>query len=185
MARQGRFERHPHDGPGGVPARFIYKRAGLGRPWFYSFFNALNVPLATDQRQLVDWLAQGRYAIAAFVDTDVAQTAIDQGLPIAPVSISSLKEGGAVAPGAGSISAMNHAPHPNAAKLYINWLCRAKDRRRGKKRRKRRRCGSISRSRGCSCRRRSKRGVTYANGGAEAYSVLTGTVFARLIKDRT
>jgi len=72
-------------GPGGVPARFIYKHAGLGPRWFESFFDGLDVPLASDQRQLVDWLAQGRYAISAFIDEDVAQTAIDQGLPIAPV----------------------------------------------------------------------------------------------------
>lgn len=173
-------------GPGGVPARFIYKHPRLGYRWFDSFFNGLGVQLATDQRQLVDWLAQGRYAISAFIDEDEAQTAIVQGLPIAPISIEHLKEGGAVAPGPGAFSVMNRAPHPNAAKLYANWLLS--------------RDGQIAwqeETRTASLRTDipknvpglylqpiAKKGVTYANGGSESYSILTGTVFGQLIKGR-
>lgn len=109
-------------GAGGVPASYIYKTASLGPAWFQKFFGTLDPVMGRDQRQLVDWLSQGRYAIAAFVSADEAATAIDQGLPIAPVDNDALKEGGALGPGAGAVSVVERAPHPNAAKLYVNWL---------------------------------------------------------------
>jgi iron(III) transport system substrate-binding protein len=173
-------------GPGGVPARFIYKHAGLGPRWFDSFFNGLDVQLANDQRQLVDWLAQGRYAISAFVDEDVAQTAIVEGLPIAPVSIERLKEGGAVAPGPGSLSPMNNAPHPNAAQLYVNWLLSREGQIAWQEETKTAslRIDIPKNIPGLYLQPLAKKGVTYPNGGAEDYSILTSTVFRELIKGR-
>jgi len=173
-------------GPGGVPARFIYKHPGLGPRWFYRFFNGLDVALSTNQRQLVDWLAQGRYAISAFIDEDVAQTAIVQGLPIAPVSIEHLKEGGAVAPGPGSLSVLNHAPHPNAAKLYVNWLLSRDGQIAWQEETKTAslRIDIPKNIPGLYLQPVAKKGVTYPNGGAEDYSVLTGTVFGQLIRGR-
>jgi len=173
------------NGPGGVPARFIYKQTVLGPRWFYSFFNALAVPLTTDQRQLVDWLGQGRYAIGAFLDTDVAQLAIVQGLPIAPVAIERLKEGGAVAPGGGTLSALTHAPHPNAAKLYVNWLLSREGQLAWQEETKTSSLRTDVPKAGLFLVPTPKHGVTYANGGAESYSVLTSKVFAGLIKDRS
>ncbi len=109
-------------GAGGVPASYIYKDATLGLPWFQRFFGQLDVVMGRDQRQLVDGLAQGRYAIAGFISAEEATKAMDLGLPIAPVPIDNLKEGCAIGPGAGAVSAVTNAPHPNAAKVYINWL---------------------------------------------------------------
>jgi len=174
-------------GPGGVPARFIYKHAGLGYRWFDSFFNGLDVPLATDQRQLIDWLAQGRYAIAAFIDEDEAQNAINQGLPIAPILVEHLKEGGAVAPGPGALSVLSHAPHPNAAKLYANWLLSRDGQIAWQEETKTPslRMDIPKNVPGLYLQPVPKKGVTYANGGAEDYSVLTGTVFGQLIKGRS
>jgi iron(III) transport system substrate-binding protein len=173
-------------GPGGVPARFIYKHPGLGSRWFDSFFNGLDVPLATDQRQLVDWLAQGRYAISAFINEDEAQTAIVQGLPIAPISIEHLKEGGAVAPGPGSLSALNRAPHSNAAKLYVNWLLSRDGQIAWQEETKTAslRIDIPKNIPGLYLQPIATKGVTYANGGAENYSVVTATVFGQLIKGR-
>ena len=33
-----------------------------------------------------------------------------------------LKEGGPLSPGPASLMLVNKAPHPNAAKVYINWI---------------------------------------------------------------
>lgn len=109
-------------GAGGVPASYIYKMPSLGPAWFQKFFGDLDPVISRDGRQLVDWLSQGRYAIAGFISADEAETAMDQGLPIAPVDNDQLKEGSALGPGAGAISVVDRAPHPNAAKLYLNWL---------------------------------------------------------------
>lgn len=48
------------------------------------------------------------------------KNAIKQGLPIG--QIVELKEGGTMTSGGGTISLIDKAPHPNAAKLFVNWL---------------------------------------------------------------
>lgn len=160
-------------GAGGVPASFIFKDPTLGAPWFRKFFGELDVVMGRDQRQLVDGLSQGRYAIAGFISAEEATKAMDLGLPIAPVPLDQLKEGGALGPGAGAVSVVANAPHPNAAKVYVNWLLSRE--------------GQIAwqeETKYASLRvdvpktnliLAPKPGKTYVNGGAEAYgSVLPG-----------
>jgi ABC-type glycerol-3-phosphate transport system substrate-binding protein len=50
--------------------------------------------------------------------------AIKQGLPVGEVDPLSLKEGGnEIGGGSSSVLAfLNKAPHPNAAKLFVNWF---------------------------------------------------------------
>jgi ABC-type glycerol-3-phosphate transport system substrate-binding protein len=43
-------------------------------------------------------------------------------LPIAAVPIERLKQGGAIGPGGGALALVEPAPHPNAAKVFVNWL---------------------------------------------------------------
>jgi len=78
--------------------------------------------MGRDQRQLFDGLAKGRFAIAGFVSAEEGTLAIGEGLPIAAINPDDLKEGAALGPGAGTVSVFADAPHPNAAKLYVNWL---------------------------------------------------------------
>ncbi len=109
-------------GPGGVPSRFMYKNPDLGPTFLKRFFGETGVTLSNDQRQMVDWVAKGQYPLGVLLsDTDV-QTAIGQGLPIAPVPADRLKEGASIGPGYGGVVLVDRAPHPNAAKVYINWL---------------------------------------------------------------
>jgi iron(III) transport system substrate-binding protein len=76
--------------------------------------------LSRDARQAAQWLAEGTYPILVGPDT----TALDQfkkvGYPVAPVFPT---DGPSVLTGGwGLIGLVNKAPHPNAAKLFINWL---------------------------------------------------------------
>jgi len=167
------------NGPGGVPARFIYNNPGLGRPWFERFFG-LDVRLSRDQRQIVDWLVQGQYAIATFIDTDTAQIAIDQGLPIAPVPIAQFKEGGAVGPDAGSVAALNNAPHPNAAKLYVNWLLSRDGQIAWQEETKTPSLRIDIPKQNLHLLYERKNGVTYENGGAEKY-IKTGAAMTEAL----
>ncbi|HLY64056.1 MAG TPA: extracellular solute-binding protein, partial [Chloroflexota bacterium] len=168
-------------GPGGVPARFIYKQPSLGPSWFQRLYGDMNVTMSSDHRQMVDWLAQGRFAIGLFVSETEADIATDQGLPVAPVPLDQMKEGAAIGPGYGSIDLFDHAPHPNAAKLFINWF--------------------LSREGQTTLQRESqypslrvdvpKDGLRaayvpkpdrqYADGGSEEYSKVTTTIFNDLI----
>jgi ABC-type uncharacterized transport system YnjBCD substrate-binding protein len=80
----------------------------------------MQVGLSRDTRQLLDWLAVGKFAIGFFAtDADVA---VRQGLPIGRFAPASFKEGAYGRPQRGTVSWFNRAPNPNGAKLFINWL---------------------------------------------------------------
>jgi iron(III) transport system substrate-binding protein len=76
--------------------------------------------LSRDARQAAQWLAQGTYPILVGPDT----TALDQFKKIGyPVEVVFPNDGpGVLTGGWGLIGLVNKAPHPNAAKLFINWL---------------------------------------------------------------
>lgn len=109
-------------GPGGVPSRFMYKQPELGPTFFERLFAEQDVQLSSDQRQMVDWLARGQYALGLFLSDANIQQAADQGLPVSAVPSDRFKEGASIGPGYGAVALMDKAPHPNAARLYINWL---------------------------------------------------------------
>ena len=73
-----------------------------------------------DRRALLEWVAQGKVALAiAPSDTD-APSLIKEGVPMG--MLQSLEEGSYLTASFGSMVLINRAPHPNAAKVYINWL---------------------------------------------------------------
>jgi ABC-type Fe3+ transport system substrate-binding protein len=109
-------------GPGGVPTRFIYKSPELGPTFITRLFSEMDVMVTADPRQLVDWLAQGTYAIGIFMAGRDILVGARQGLPIDVVPPERFKEGSSIGPGNGSLVMLDQAPHPNAAKLYVNWL---------------------------------------------------------------
>jgi iron(III) transport system substrate-binding protein len=109
-------------GPGGGQARFVWMTEGLGPPYLEKLFGEMDPTLTEDRRQLADWLAQGRFAVSIFPGSDEIDAAIKQGLPVAIVDDRKMKEGFPVSAAWGSVVAMNQAPHPNAALVYLNWL---------------------------------------------------------------
>jgi iron(III) transport system substrate-binding protein len=82
----------------------------------------MDVTLSSGVRQSVDWLGAGRFPLALFVGSENLSQAQEHGLPVALIPAEQLKEGSPVAPSGGSVSLMDRAPHPNAAKLFVNWL---------------------------------------------------------------
>jgi iron(III) transport system substrate-binding protein len=106
-------------GPGSGNARFFYHHPELGAPFMRKLFGEMDVTLFRDYRQGPDWLAVGKYAICFSCDVDVLK---DQGLPVDTIGPNVFKEGGAMVQQFGSLTLVNNAPHPNAAKVFINWL---------------------------------------------------------------
>lgn len=100
--------------------RFFYNHPNLGHEYVRRFFGEMELMLSRDNRQMIDWLAVGRYPIAFFISS-VEEAAV-QGLPIKMFDPNSFKEGAFVGPTQGSVALLNQAPHPNAAKVAINWL---------------------------------------------------------------
>jgi iron(III) transport system substrate-binding protein len=72
----------------------------------------------SDFRQGTDWLASGKYQICILCRL---RRALEQGLPVAEVSAYHFKEAPGIGSNNGAIVLMNNHPHPNAAKVFINW----------------------------------------------------------------
>ncbi|HEX2226643.1 MAG TPA: extracellular solute-binding protein [Candidatus Binatia bacterium] len=100
--------------------RFLYNHPDLGADFIRRFFSEMDIVYSRDERQMIDWLAAGKFHIAFFV-TDI-EDAAKQGLPVKFFEPAHFKEGAFVGPSQGGITLFKNAPHPNAAKLAINWL---------------------------------------------------------------
>lgn len=86
---------------------------------FFRQLAKLEPVIIRDQNLQVNWLAQGKYAIAfapippVVNEFKAAGAKIDYVLP---------KEGTYFSRDGGGVVLVNRAPHPNAAKIFINWL---------------------------------------------------------------
>lgn len=73
-----------------------------------------------DGQQLAVGLAKGTLAVALGLSQRFVDPYIKGGLPIK--ALLTLKEGLSGSNGFGTVAIMRNAPHPNAVKVYINWL---------------------------------------------------------------
>jgi iron(III) transport system substrate-binding protein len=108
-------------GPGQATFTFFYLHPELGVD-FIRAFGKQQITILKDYAQEVDAIGQGRYPVLIGTADFVAVARAKQGIPIAIVDARQLKEGADVSPANGSLAIFNKAPHPNAAKVYINWL---------------------------------------------------------------
>lgn len=100
--------------------RFFYNHPDLGPDFVRRFFGEMELTFSRDERQMIDWLAAGKFPLAFFIGG--VEEAAKQGLPISMFQPSSFKEGAFIGPTQGGVSLFKNAPHPNAAKVAINWL---------------------------------------------------------------
>jgi iron(III) transport system substrate-binding protein len=108
-------------GPGQATFTFFYLHPELG-PDFIRALGKQQITILKDFAQEVDAIGQGRYPVLIGTADFVAIARAKQGVPIAIVDPRQLKEGTDVSPANGALALFNKAPHPNAAKIYINWL---------------------------------------------------------------
>lgn len=87
---------------------------------FFKKLAAQKPAVVNDVKQLIDWVAHGKYAIGISPgNVSAYQELVDAGIPVTGMV---LKEGGYYSPGFNNISSVKDAPHPNAAKLFANWI---------------------------------------------------------------
>ena len=104
----------------GHGTRFMYYSPELGPKFLTRLFGETDLIIARDRRQRLDWLASGKILLCLFCyGVDEAKL---QGLPVDSVGPYSLKEGASIVPITGSLALLNKAPHPSAAKVFINWF---------------------------------------------------------------
>jgi iron(III) transport system substrate-binding protein len=74
-----------------------------------------------DARQLTDYLLRGTYPIALNVDKDQLDKMKNEGLPVKAIyELPDFPAG--IGAGQSLLGMLSHAPHPNAAKLFVNWI---------------------------------------------------------------
>ena len=100
---------------------YVYKNKSLGPEFMHKLYGDMEIAIARDQRQLVDWLATGKAAVCIACDDADINSAKENKLPVETVTYT-LKEGDYVAAGQGAISLLTPAPHPNAAQIFLNWF---------------------------------------------------------------
>ena len=103
-----------------TPVLILYHRPGLGADFVRRLYTETEITLFRDRRQGTNWLATGKFPLCHLCRE--IDKAAQQGLPVEDISPEKLKEGGTIGGGGSSVLALiNRAPHPNAAKLFINW----------------------------------------------------------------
>ena len=109
-------------GPGLATATFWYAHPRLGKEVMRDFFTKQKVALSRDDRQLLEWVVRGKYAIVVAPSELEAMELKSKGVQVELVGAEQFKEGSYLTAAFGSVALVNRAPHPNAAKIYINWL---------------------------------------------------------------
>lgn len=111
-------------GPVSSPLRFFYYHPDLGPKFLVRLLTEMDLTASRNSTQIVDWLARGKYSISLF--TRPSRSGLDdakkQGLPVDWFKPRDFKEGAVLNAGSGNLMLMRNAPHPNAARVAINWL---------------------------------------------------------------
>ena len=102
--------------------QFAFYHPDLGGKFLKQLFGDMDVTVSRDGRQIVDWLATGKFAIAIGPSASDVQAAMKSSLPVARFEPRSFKEGIYMRATQGSLSVINRMPHPNATKVFVNWL---------------------------------------------------------------
>jgi iron(III) transport system substrate-binding protein len=110
----------PRDTGLGATMQFYFYSPQIGPEYMKKFFGGMDNTYAKNWQQMTNWLAQGKFAIC--MGCKDSQRAKNQGLPVDDFDTTHWKEGSSFSAGGGSLAYMNQAPHPNAAKVFINWF---------------------------------------------------------------
>jgi len=119
---QGKIEyKDPRIAGGGLAnVTYWYATEGLGKDYIRKFLSLKDLAIMRDDGQLMDFCASGKYPIFPGQGDVPATEAIKKGLPIKFQK--PLKEGSYVSAGNGTLAVTRNAPHPNALRVYLDFL---------------------------------------------------------------
>ena len=87
---------------------------------YYTKMRAQAGAIDRDQRRQIEWVAQGKFPVHLAPGTVMYQLE-KRGLKFGVIPF--FKDYGSyLTPGFGSVMVMNKSPHPNAGKVFLNWL---------------------------------------------------------------
>ena len=91
-----------------------------GKDFVTKLYKGQNVVLSRDYQQVADWVAHGTYPIGLAVPHSYLIEYTKAGVGIANPELADAPD--AVGAGFGLVFLWNHARHPNAARLFANWI---------------------------------------------------------------
>ena len=105
--------------PGSGASLWSYLREIKGEDYLRKLVGQ-KLSLSRDQRVLAEILAKGKISLVLGLSYYSYAPFIKAGLPVQ--ALPALKEGMYVAGGSGHLIVLKNAPHPNAARLFLNWF---------------------------------------------------------------
>jgi len=112
------------NGAGVAIASAIY--VAKGEDYMTKLYKGQNVALSRDYQQVADWVAQGSYPIALAATPNYLEKYLKSGVKLGISGSDELPElpdaPSALGGGFGDVAIWNKAPHPNAAKVFANWI---------------------------------------------------------------
>lgn len=105
--------------------------AGAGNAWFNLALKLMgedylkelarqDIIITRDFQLMSEWIARGKYAVAIGINPGGVRSLIKDGAPL--YILPPFKEGANIGPAGGVIAPMDKNPHPNAARVFINWV---------------------------------------------------------------
>ena len=111
----------PRVSGGGDPFRFFQTTAEFGADFITRLVRDAEIVFTRDMNQGLDWLASGKYELYLGSALFTLE-AKEKGLPVDILS-QSMKDGETMGlGGVCCVALINKAPHPNATKVFLNWL---------------------------------------------------------------
>jgi iron(III) transport system substrate-binding protein len=105
--------------PGSGESTWAFLLRIKGEP-FLAKLAAQEMLVGRNLRQLGEAVARGKSAVSIGLSYYTYLPFIKAGLPVK--SISTVKEGYYAASGSGNVVLLKNAPHPNASKVFMNWM---------------------------------------------------------------
>ena len=104
-----------------IGLRMIYYSPELGAEFIRRLYGETDITITQEMRQATDWLAAGKFAICFFC-SEIPKAKM-QSVPVDEFDSAQWKEVRAISTGnQGSVVLPTQQPHPNAARLFVNWL---------------------------------------------------------------
>jgi iron(III) transport system substrate-binding protein len=104
-----------------IGLRMFYHTPELGAEFIRRLYGEMDVTITQEIRQATDWLGAGKFAICFFCSEILK--AKGQGVPVDEFRTAQWKEIRAISAGnMGSVALPSQPPHPNAARVFVNWL---------------------------------------------------------------
>ncbi len=119
---KGRIAAYDPRQRGGASNAMAFLLYALGEDGYRKLYTDQKLIATGNQRQLEDWMARGTYPITVGVTPAVVEQRKADGMAQRVEALMLPSQYTQVTPSWGALLYFNRAPHPNASKLFVNWL---------------------------------------------------------------